>query len=222
VNTLALVTVTNGGKHVPNFLRKLDEYAFMLGALFVVAADGQGGRQACIDAELSYWMEIESRGYIESVLDEVVENTIANYILRIDDDELPSPAMMQWLMSGAWIEAEHWAFPRANLWQDEKHFITNDPLWPDIQTRLSIKSKAGHRSQIHVGSPFGTGKVAPVCIEHYKFLIKSHAERKQIAERYETIRAGAGMSPTYKPFNLPEEHYSELLVADYDDIAAAS
>jgi len=113
--------------------------------------------------------------------------------------------MVAWLRLAFWPSEPLWAFPRLNLWGDERHFIKADPLWPDLQTRLSTREKAGGRQGVHDGSPFGTGKIADVEIEHHKFLVRDRAARLEIAQRYDAARPGAGFSPTYLPFGLPED-----------------
>lgn len=139
-------------------------------------------------------------GCIENVLDAAVAQCREGYVLRLDDDEAMSPEMLAWLASGAYREHDHWAFPRMNLWPDTGHFIASHSLWPDYQTRLSVKAKSGGRSSIHDGSPFGTGELAPVPIEHHKFLVRSEAERREILARYEALGAHG-----YAQFSVPED-----------------
>ena len=50
-------------------------------------------------------------------------------------------------------------------------------------------------------------------ILHHKFLIRDRAEREAIAAHYEALQDGAGYSPTYLPFQLPEDCF-ELELAE--------
>jgi hypothetical protein len=118
--------------------------------------------------------------------------------------------MLAWLHDRKYVYADHWQFPRLALWSDEEHFLLTPQLWPDHQTRLSVKAKAGGRPGIHDGSPFGGGIHAHVAIEHHKFLVKSTEERAAIAARYDGIRQGTGTSGMLA-FNLPEHAYGTSL-----------
>jgi hypothetical protein len=119
--------------------------------------------------------------------------------------------MVQWLQDQAYTTKSHWRFGRMHLWRDEQHFLFLEGLWPDHQTRLSIKALAGGRSSIHCGSPYGGGDTAPVAILHHKFLVKSHAERLAIVERYDSIAQGAGTA--FRRFSVPEDCIEQCLLA---------
>lgn len=208
---LSILYITKCEPHAKEFIEDGIRLAHILGAEIVLACD----------ADSAPWMFdntflVKSDGYLESVLDEAVSHCNGDYILRLDDDELASPAMIEWLRSDKYKESDSWQFPRMHLYSDRDHYITNPPLWTDPQTRLSIKEKSGSRTEIHVGSPW-PGKTAPVAIEHHKFLVKLYAERQEIAKNYERIRPGAGLSDTFKPFSLPEDCFSEIKLAQVGD-----
>jgi hypothetical protein len=145
---------------------------------------------------------VVSKGYIESVLDEALEYTAGRYVLRLDDDERCSPAMVQWLREEQFLASDHWKFPRAHILSDGRVSL-HPQLWPDHQTRLSVRAKSGGRRWIHAGSPFGGGDEAPVVIEHHKFAVKSLQERMAIADRYDSIQPGSG-NGGMQAFNVPE------------------
>ncbi len=152
-----------------------------------------------VDAELLFYDGRQAR-CIEDVLDEAVAQCPDGYILRLDDDERCGPDMRDWLLAGEHTRRDHWAFRRANLYPDRNNYITNDLLWPDLQTRLSTKRKSGGRKNIHVGSPFGTGWVATPVIEHHKFLVRSGEQRQELLAQYEA----AGASEQFRVFSIPE------------------
>lgn len=179
---LTFLTVTNYGSHAEPFLCAHRDLADQLGAR-VLQFDGRGAR--CL----------------EDVHDAAVEACAPGYILRLDDDELPSQTMGDWLDKRAYEAHDHWAFPRLNLYPDETSFISN--MWPDLQTRLSVKQKAGGRNEVHVGSPFGPGQTAPVAIEHWKFLCRPLEERRALVKHYEAIKPGAGNG--FRAFSVPED-----------------
>ncbi len=189
---LSILCVTEHGEHTPPFLADMEEIAEQIEAAFILY-DGRGA------------------GCIENVLDQAIATCPDGHILRLDDDERCSPAMRDWLEDGAWAEHDHWAFPRLNLWPNQYMHLTSHSLYPDLQTRLSTKHKSGGRQQIHAGSPFGTGYVAPCAIEHWKFLVRPYEERCELAARYEQIAPGAG-SDHYRAFSVPEDVFP--VVAD--------
>jgi hypothetical protein len=133
-------------------------------------------------------------------------------VLRLDDDETASPAMVKWLLDGMWQTADHWKFPRMNLWLDREQKVENvlaldtPQLFPDHQTRLSRVDLAGGRTHVHAGSPHGGGEEASACIYHWKFIVKTYAERLAIAQSYDKVAQGAGTGGM-KVFSLPEDVY---------------
>lgn len=193
---LTLLCVTAYERHSTRFLDAHEHLAGRLGAEFV-EFDGRGAR--CV----------------ENILDDAIVTLDDGYVLRLDDDELASDSMGDWLASGHWIEFDHWAFPRANLYPDETSFIASEPLWPDLQTRLSVKGKAGGRAGVHAGSPHGTGRIAPCVLEHHKLLARSYEDRLRIANGYETL----GAAPYYRVFSLPEDFPVD--VKPYEALVAA-
>jgi hypothetical protein len=199
--------VTKGEAHAGYFLSRASSISSYIGAEFVVGADKcKVHPLLCLNV-----IDVESDGYLESVLDKVLEHASGKYILRLDDDEVPSDSMIAWLKAEHYKSSDVWAFPRANLLEGKA--ITTAPLWPDLQTRLTIKSKAGGRTQIHQGSPYGTGTVAPVAILHHKFEVRTFDERLKIASNYENVKPGCGFG-IYQPYNLPERCFDSVTVQD--------
>lgn len=187
------------------FIRAMDALANVLDAQFVLMADGCAAFNKAAELDIEALIErVESKGYIESVLDDGVRACNGDYILRLDDDECASPAMVEWLMTGVWAQHDHWEFPRMHLWSDG--VLMAPQLFPDHQTRLSIKSKSGGRHGVHAGSPFGGGETAPCCIEHHKFVIKTRPMRQDVAANYDSYCQGYGTG-NMKPFSLPEDAY---------------
>ncbi|RPI95498.1 MAG: hypothetical protein EHM40_02790 [Chloroflexi bacterium] len=185
---LSILCVTKNEPRAKPFLADMCLVAEALGAEFVKVVDGT---------------DVHSGGYLESVLDEAVAMCHGDYVLRLDDDEMIGEDFVDWLSRGE-FDSGIYTFPRWNLWGDEKHYIVNDMLYPDLQTRLTAKELAGGRQTIHSGSPFGIGMVMSFPILHYKYLVKSYAERKAIAQIYERIVPGAGFG-FYKIYSLPED-----------------
>jgi len=217
VSDLSILVVTRAEPHALPFLRSMRTLAFTTGAELVVAADGLEAYAALGDEFLVRL--VKSQGYIESVLDEALAACRTDYVLRLDDDEKASPAMVQWLAGGRYREHPHWSFPRAHLWRDEQTAIVTRLLWPDQQTRLSLRALSGGRAKIHEASPHGFGTIAPCALLHYKFLVKSLDERRAIVERYERIQPGAGTGP-FVEFSTPEEPVVDARLVPLDELLA--
>lgn len=206
MSDLTFLCLTAGAPHARRFLNIMAMDAEEAGAEFILAVDGEpqdwmGSLNATI-------LKVRTTGYLESVLDDLVDRCPDGYILRLDDDERLNGDALEWVKAGGYRTADHWAFRRANLWPNAGHHILNPPLWPDLQTRLSVKAKSGGRTRVHVGSPYGTGEIAPGLIEHHKFLVRSTSEREALVERYEMIQPGAGRE--YRMFSLPEAYADDL------------
>ena len=208
---LSILCVTKGEDCVLSLLSKLINQTQSIDAEIVLAVDGHNNheRLKVYFTELAtFRIEfVESRGFIESVLDEAVDLTTREYIFRLDDDESMPDSLIEWLSRGEYREHPHWKFNRAHLWRDEQTVITNSPLWSDHQTRLSTRALSYGRNTIHCGSPFGGGELAPYPIVHHKFLVKSLEERRKIVERYDLIHPSAGES--FKVFSVPEDVIQE-------------
>lgn len=103
-----------------------------------------------------------------------------------------------------------WLFARMNLWDDGRSFLVNEPLWPDLQMRLARRERSGGWGGIHSRSPAAeTAPFSRQVIVHYKFLVRSLAEREQMAARYDALRPGAGSGP-YRAYTLPEHTFEQL------------
>lgn len=204
--SLTILCVTKGEDYAKPFLDHFIQVAKDIDAQVLIALDGSPTGSSYAKGRIQ-WIGVNSKGYIESVLDDALKFVKTDFVFRIDDDEQFSPALVTWLKSGVYRCAEHWKFPRVHFWEDTEHFIQAPPLWPDHQTRLSTLEKSGGRQWIHAGSPFGGGELCPYPIEHYKFLVKTYEERKAIAERYDTTLPGSG-SGLMTAFSLPEVFFS--------------
>lgn len=199
---LTILCITRAQPYALPFLDEMASLTHDLEGRFYVAADGDTAYSR-LDGLNATLFIVRSHGYLESVLDEAVHVCEDGYILRLDDDERVSDGMYQWLLERHYRDTDHWCFPRANLWPDENQRLDGHPVWPDLQTRLSTKEKSGGRTTIHHGSPFGSGRHAPVVIEHHKFLVRPIQDRVEQARAYERIQEGAG-SGHYLPFQAPE------------------
>jgi hypothetical protein len=213
IHDITILCVTNGnGNHIPIFLEQMRRNADVLDAYLLIGTDGEHGYRAAIDANADMIAPVRSNGYLESILDIVMDQVKTQYVLRLDDDEKLSPDLLAWLKQGKYKKFEIITFPRANMWGDEQHFLSEYPWWMDEQTRLGKTELMTGRSEIHQGNPYGAGIIVPYVLEHHKFLVRSYEERRRIAEQYEQVKSGAGLGE-YLPYNLPEDTGRKLVLS---------
>lgn len=110
---LSILCVSQGRPYSQPFVAKMQRTADELEVPFILIRDGK---------------DLHSAGYLESVLDQAVDQCPEGWVLRLDDDEALPDETVEWLASGAFEAADHWAFKRRNLWPDADHFIANPPL----------------------------------------------------------------------------------------------
>ncbi len=193
---LSILCATQAAPAIRPLLADMWHLAGQLGAEFTLLADGQMAQHELKDYPVNL-VPVKSRGYLESVLDYGVSCCSGEFILRLDDDEKCSPAMEEWLRRREYMSHDHWKFPRMHLWGDTQSVLMAPQLFPDHQTRLSVAKKAGGRLTPHAMSPFGGGELAPVAIEHHKFLVRSRYEREATAAKWHL--------GDMRVFSLPED-----------------
>lgn len=184
---LSVVCVTQALPRVWPFLRHFEDVAARCDAELVLCGDGLDAVVALSEGPVAGTIvSVRSRGFIEDVLDTAIAACSGEYVLRLDDDEKCSPAMVQWLAEKSYLAADRWAFPRAHLWGDPHTVLLEQGYFPDYQDRLSIRTKAGGWVKCpHSLSPLGYGNRAPVCLEHWCYLVKTLEEHRAIAAFYE-------------------------------------
>jgi len=211
---ITIMMLTRGEPFAERFVRDAEKLAIQLDAQLLIGIDGDDAQpirqwlHPAFEPHYSrHLVTVRSNGYLESVHDELLSHVGTRYVLRLDDDERPGQGMRQWLIDRKYREHDHWKFPRMALFQDEDHFLIHPQLWPDHQTRLSVKNKAGGRTRVHCGSPYGGGHACPYGIEHWKFLVKSADERRRLAAHYDAYHPGYGTGGMLV-FNVPEDAVS--------------
>lgn len=215
---LSILCVTDGGEHAEPFILSMSALALILDAEIVIGLDGERARNAGFGEWVKNTIVLPPHDVPlqEMVSDIAVGACSGDYVLRLDDDEKVSPALRKWLMKGQFTETTY-SFPRVYMYPDKRHILSNEGIYPDLQTRLGRKDMMMGVNHIHAGNPNGAGQIMPFAIEHHKLIVKSYEQRKAIAERYEAIRPGAGTLPEYARYNLPEMFYSKFEVKEYTD-----
>lgn len=134
-----------------------------------------------------------------------------DWILRIDDDEVPSPGLTErlpWLISQQveqfWVP-RRWLYPTSDQWLDEL------PWWPDYHNRLVRRN--GHlrfSGVLHTGAePVLPANFLESPLYHLECILKDRRSREAKVVRTEEMRPGL-TAPGGGPFNevyyLPERH----------------
>jgi len=125
---LSVVVVTKAEPYAIPFIDDLMAVASSIrNSEFLIGLDGDARLPRDLAA---FAVRTNARGFIENVLDQMVNQTRGEYVLRLDDDERCSEAMVEWLQSGAYAERDHWRFLMAQLWTPTE-MILNSPLYPN-------------------------------------------------------------------------------------------
>jgi hypothetical protein len=202
MSLLSLLVVTRCEPHTPRFFTHYRAVADMLGIPWVLAVDR---------CEPPDWpkadrvLKVTCNAAIEDVLVEAHQACDTPWVLRLDDDETLCPKALPWL--AGWIanpipDVNAFAIPRANLWNSEQERLHEPFMYPDHQVRL-LKKELEIRTQVHEGIANVSAETSWIIL-HHKFLVKSRAEREEIARRYESYSGGLGLGEHYVRFSLPE------------------
>lgn len=146
---------------------------------------------------------------VESLLFALMPRLKNQWILRFDDDELPSRALIDWVGANlSRLEAPAVSFPR--------HWVAPAPFSPgwvksqawdlDRQFRLFATERVKPTERIHTpGFEVGASIAAPApaCIYHFDWIVRGPDERLRKVQAYDGQGEGAGSA--FREFYLPEE-----------------
>ncbi len=128
-----------------------------------------------------------------------------DWIFRIDDDEVPSSALLAALRTPPEHLTHLWV-PRRWLW-DEQTWLTDDPWAPDWQLRLVRPGAARFPGRMHIPiQAEGPHVYLEAPLYHLDLAINDEAQRAAKAQRYERARPGLrlGGLPLNASYYLPE------------------
>ncbi len=141
---------------------------------------------------------------VESLLPAIAASSPTEWLLRLDDDELPSGALLRWL-GEVDLDApvDVYGFPRCQLVLDEKQrlmrsrFISFGPAAEfDRQWRMFRRDRAVYSDQLHSpGLVIQSGAGAPddALILHFDWIIRSYEERLSKFARYRDQSGNAAL-----------------------------
>jgi len=149
--------------------------------------------------------------YAEQHLASLAARSTGEWLLRMDDDEMLSPALLEripWLI-GQPIE-QYWV-PRRWLYESIAGWLSEPPWWPDYHNRLVRRNPRLHFSGVlHTGpEPAYPARYLDWPIYHFECLLKDRAERERKALDAERLRPGLeapGGGPLNEVYYVPEVH----------------
>ena len=147
-----------------------------------------------VDAPLP-WLQAEARG---------------EWVLHLDDDEIPSEALLERLPAMlADEEVTHWWLPRRWLFGTAERYLDEHPWRPDYQLRLVRNDPRLVRFSSEFHRPIvalGPGRFADGVLWHADCLLRPYEARIAKARAYERLRPGmriAGRAYNYAVY-VPE------------------
>jgi hypothetical protein len=153
---------------------------------------------------------------VESLLYAVVPQLSSPWLLRFDDDELPSPGLIRWITANLeTLETSVVGFPRqwvarlpsSGAWMMTRCCRAGGDWGSDRQYRLFRPRAVEPTDEVHTRGFHATGTIeAPedAAIFHFDWLVRSYDERLRKIEVYEQQKKGRGMR--FRDYYLPEDH----------------
>ena len=179
--------------HVIDYYRNID-----LKVIFAVDTRTSDGTTSLLSAKGSKFVMVRGQHpRVESLIGEIVAKVDAEWILRIDDDELPSPGMLRWAdkVIGA-ATPTTWGFPRVYCRYDvrkrELEYSQFLPIGPlagrDRQWRLFRRNEVELSDRLHTPG-FVAHKKRPApdlaILFHFDWVVRSRLMRAQKVKTYE-------------------------------------
>jgi hypothetical protein len=205
--TLSICCLTNApGDRLESILEQLRPVADEV----VVGADSRVGderrREYASSADIVLPIDFV---FAERHLAWLVEQCSSDWVLRVDDDEVPSPALVErlpWLVAQ---EIEQYWIPRRWLYPEPTHWLDQLPWWPDYHNRLVRRnSDLRFSGVLHTGAePVLPARFLDWPLYHLECILKSRAAREAKAARAEKMRPGLtapGGGPLNDVYYLPE------------------
>jgi len=159
-----------------------------------------------------------SQPYAESLLLGILPALKAKWVMRLDDDELPSVKLLEYIrtvlpgLSASMVGMpRHWVMQAPEGWLRTRAEPGKGIFGADYQYRLFQPRLVQPTHEVH--SPGYTVENAvdgPIeaALYHFDWVVRSHAERQKKVNRYDAQQPGIGAKCA--PFYLPEDHALKL------------
>ena len=143
---------------------------------------------------------------VESLLSGIIPYFSSSWILRLDDDELPSSAMLRWVAGNvSHLQAPSVAFPRYSIYRNGNGGLGDfglrgdgGPWKTNYQYRLFRPSDVAPKDTLHSPGFDASFELAPdeARIYHFDWIVHTYDERRRKTERYEELEKGNRNSPS--------------------------
>ena len=215
--SFCLLTKDSAG-YVERLLRSVRPVADEI--VVAVDASSTDGTEKVCGGYADKLFRVEPVGYLAPALGWLHQQCSGDWVLRLDDDELPSGrllgALPELMQDGE--TTHYWLRRRWLSGQDPRCWISEHPWWPDWSLRLhrNIPSIAHVPARVHTRvEVWGAARyVYEGSIYHLDLLYHDvEQRRKKVYSRYESRAPGKGLVHVY----LPEETSPATLPLPEDD-----
>ena len=148
---------------------------------------------------------LEPIGTSERAVAWLNEQCTGDWILRLDDDELPSEGLVR-ALSGLLADREYthyWLPRRWVIGRDQPRWIMQHPWWPDWQLRLfrNIRSLLTYPGHLHSECLVAgaSGYATEGALYHYTLICHDEGRRRERMRQYEQISPYNSLAHYYFP-----------------------
>ena len=218
-STLSLCIVT---KDSAGYIEKLLRAGRELADEIVIAVDSSStdSTEEICRTYADKLFRVEPLGSGERAQAWLNEQCTGDWILRLDDDELPSAGLISAIprLINDREMTHYWLPRRWVIGDDRARWIAQQPWWPDCQLRLfrNLPSIIRTPSRLHTSYIIQGGArfLTEGSIYHFDLVYHNELERRQKVERYERISPGNSLGHYYLP---PDEAALTTLPIPADD-----
>lgn len=187
--------------------------------LYAVDSRTQDATRAVLDRAAQTWIEVSADApRVEALMPEIVKRISTPWVLRLDDDELPSPGLLKFCEAAIARSAPVWGFPRlAVRWDagraalDYSRFLSVGPhAHLDRQWRMFRPDSVVLHTRVHTAG-FDTPLKAPApeaaFLVHFDWVLRTESQRRDKLGRYaEQVDPTVPSPPVMPPYEaIPEE-----------------
>ncbi len=154
---------------------------------------------------------------VERSLEWLHEQTTGDWVFRIDDDEVPSRALLD-VLAAPPADVTHCFVPRRWLWHDG--YLDVFPWRPDWQLRLTRRDAVQFPGIVHIPvRAHGPARYVEAPIYHLDLLENGREAREAKARRYDALRPGLRVAgrPMNEAYYVPESRDAPIASVPSED-----
>lgn len=198
----------------------IDFYARIgLRPLYAVDSHTRDATRTLLEQAGQTWVEVSGDApRVEALMLDVVKRIDAPWILRLDDDELPSPGLLKFCEEAINGSAPVWGFPRVTVRWDPSRAVLEYSRFLSIgrhadmdrQWRLFRPDSVVLHSRVHTAGLDTTSKApAPdeAFVVHFDWVLRTESQRREKLQRYAAQVDPSTLEPPVMllPEAIPEE-----------------